>query len=147
MRVVLDTCVLVAGMYSSRGASFRLLELLPERCYTPLVSVPVFLEYEEVLKRPGNLRRFGLERRDIDHLLVAVAHFAEPIEVHSRWRPHSPDPEDDRFVDCAAVGRADAVVTFNERDFAGAGRRLGFLVLPPGRLLQRLERAPSGGSP
>ena len=51
-RVVLDTSVIVAGLRSRLGASNRLLELVAEERLVPLVTTALFLEYEEVLKRP-----------------------------------------------------------------------------------------------
>ena len=55
-RIVLDTNVIVAGLQSRHGASNRLLGLVPERRFALLLSVPLFLEYEAVLKRPERLR-------------------------------------------------------------------------------------------
>ena len=51
-RVVLDTHVLVAAARSRQGASFALLQALRADRFRLLASVPLFLEYEAVLKRP-----------------------------------------------------------------------------------------------
>ena len=53
--VVLDTSVLVAAARSNGGASQRLLRLLPDARFQPAISVPLFAEYSEVLKRPEHL--------------------------------------------------------------------------------------------
>lgn len=58
-RVVLDTSVLVAGLRSSLGASSRLLGLVADGVLRPLVSTPLFLEYEDVLKRTDHLHAMG----------------------------------------------------------------------------------------
>ena len=50
-RIVLDTNVLRAALWSSKGASFRLIRSLPIPNITVLLSVPLFLEYQEVLTR------------------------------------------------------------------------------------------------
>jgi len=55
MKVVLDTCVLVAAARSRRGASHALLSRLPDARFQPVVSVPLFFEYRAVLLRPENL--------------------------------------------------------------------------------------------
>jgi predicted nucleic acid-binding protein len=49
--VVLDTNVLIAGLRSSRGASFRLLSMTGDPRWQPVISVPLVLEYESVGKR------------------------------------------------------------------------------------------------
>jgi predicted nucleic acid-binding protein len=48
--IVLDTNVVVAALRSKRGASFAVLRNVG-LTWTPLISVPLILEYEEVGKR------------------------------------------------------------------------------------------------
>lgn len=52
-QVVIDTNVLFAAVRSRRGAFFRLLSLVGDERWQMNLSVPFFLEYEEVLKRPN----------------------------------------------------------------------------------------------
>jgi hypothetical protein len=42
-------------------------------------------------------------------------------------------------LEAAVNGRADAIVTFNIRDFSGAAERFGVAVLSPGETVRRLE--------
>ena len=49
--IVLDTNVLVSGLRSNRGWSFRILSRIGGDGFTHCVSVPLLCEYEEVLKR------------------------------------------------------------------------------------------------
>ncbi|WP_442889237.1 PIN domain-containing protein [Congregicoccus parvus] len=67
MRVVLDTCILFSALRSSAGASFRIVSSLPARKFTPIVSTPLFFEYEEVLCRPRQFAR--LSRQDVNDFL------------------------------------------------------------------------------
>src|SRR5437588_9329693 len=50
-RVVLDTNVVVSALRSRRGTAYRLLMLLDDSRWQPYLSVPLALEYEDVLKR------------------------------------------------------------------------------------------------
>src|SRR5947209_5957695 len=50
-KIVMDTNVLVAGLRSRRGASFRLLQLLGTGRFEIAISVALVLEYEDVLMR------------------------------------------------------------------------------------------------
>ena len=53
-KVVLDTNVLVAGLRSAWVTSFRLLQLLGLRRFDIAISVPLVLEYEDVLMRQAS---------------------------------------------------------------------------------------------
>jgi hypothetical protein len=44
-------------------------------------------------------------------------------------------------LEAAVNGRADAIVTFNHRDFAPAAEKFGIEVLSPGAAVRILERA------
>jgi predicted nucleic acid-binding protein len=48
-QVVIDTNILVAGLRSRRGASFRLLGQIGEHRWRPNLTVALLLEYEAVL--------------------------------------------------------------------------------------------------
>ena len=72
MRVVLDTSVIVAALGSRRGASNAVLGLVADRQLTPLATPALFLEYEDVLKRPEQRRVHGLSNDQIDRVLAAL---------------------------------------------------------------------------
>ena len=57
-RVVLDTNVVISAMRSRRGASFKLISLLGDPRWQPIISVALILEYEEVARREAT--RLGL---------------------------------------------------------------------------------------
>ena len=139
-RIVLDTDVLIAGVRSDRGASRVLLTAALERRYRVLVSVPLMLEYESVLTRPEHLEAAGLSAADAGVLLDAMTLVAEPIRISYLWRPLLTDPGDDLVLETAVNGRADAVVTFNRRDFEPAAGHFGIEVLAPADACARLEK-------
>jgi len=130
-RVVLDTSVLVAGLRSRRGASNRLLQLALTGEVTALLSNPLLLEYESVLTRP-RLVPFGVD--DVEAFLSGFAAAAECRMVRTSVRPFLPDPNDDHVLDLAVSASADAIVTFNTRDFRSA-TKLGIPVLTPAQYL------------
>ena len=138
-RIVLDTNILVTGLRSRRGASFRVLSRIPTRSFTMLVSIPLFAEYEAVLRRPEQRRVHGLKDPSLDVLLAGWARVAEPVELHYLWRPQLRDPADEMVLETAMNGRADALVTLNARDFRPAIQRFALSLWSPGELLQRLS--------
>ena len=139
MVVVFDTNVLVAATLSPFGASFQLLSLIPERRFALLLSVPVMLEYEEVLKREDMRAQSHLTLEEVDVLLDMLAAVGTPCTPFFQWRPQLPDPDDEMFLELAVNGRAHAIVTVNTRDFLPAVRTFGVEVLRPGAFLRRLR--------
>lgn len=137
-RVVLDTNVLVAAGRSRQGAAFALLKALREGRFRIMASVPLFLEYEAVLKRPEQLMVGRRSEAMVDAFLDALSLRTESVHLHFLWRPQLRDPADEMVLETALNGRADALVTFNVSDFAPAGR-FGLPVWTPREFLLKLE--------
>jgi putative PIN family toxin of toxin-antitoxin system len=138
VRVVLDSNVLVAGLRSRTGASFRLLELLRDGAYEIAISVPLILEYEAVLMRHG--RQLGLSLTGVRVILDFICSVAVPQNIHYLWRPQLRDPKDEFALELAVAAGCRAIVTHNRRDFVGA-ERMGVEILAPGEFLRKLEEA------
>lgn len=141
MRLLLDTAAMVAAIRSDSGASRRLLIAALEQRMTLLASVPLMIEYQAVMTRSEHLEASGLSVEDVNALLDAVAAVVEPVRLAFLWRPVARDPNDDMVLEAAVNGRADAIVTFNLRDFRGAAERFGITVLSPAGALKELEKA------
>lgn len=139
MKVVLDTDVLVAAFRSPTGASRQLLILLNEDRFEALASVTLVLEYEAVLKRPENLIGAGLNETDIDKFINALVLKIKPVKTFYLWRPMLKDPNDEFVLEVAVNGQADAIVTFNSKDFAGGAKRFGLEILKPAEMLRRVN--------
>ena len=54
------------------------------------------------------------------------------------WRPSLRDADDDMVLEVAVNGQANAIVTFNRRDFRPATERFGIEVLSPSAAIERL---------
>lgn len=137
MRAILDTNVLVAAFRSRRGASFALLLAAARRKFAILASTALFLEYEEVLKRPEQRIENGLTIDDIDRALQGLATLLEPVEIRFLWRPQTRDPNDELVLEAAVNGRADRLVTFNVKDFSVAAT-LGVKAVTPQVFLKEI---------
>jgi putative PIN family toxin of toxin-antitoxin system len=144
---VLDTSVLVAAFRSRRGASHELLRRVIEGELPAVVSNTLMTEYEAVLTREVVLAASWADAGDVAAVLDALAARMAEVVPHFRWRPALRDPDDDMVLECAANGRAAAIVTLNIADFVPtAPERFGIEVLRPGELLRRLpRRGPSAG--
>ena len=139
LKIVLDTNILVAGLRSSIGASA---ELLRQARYGNLVlaaTPPLFLEYEEVLKRAEHLLASGLTVAQVDVFLGALAQIIHPVDLNFRWRPQLSDPDDEMFMEAAVNGRVDALITFNSKHFLAAAAMFGLELWSPRELLRRMR--------
>ncbi len=137
---MLDSSVVVSAFRSRLGASSRLLGLVEDGRLVPLATPALFIEYEDVLKRPEQREVSGLSLAEVDTALTALAALVEPIEIRFMWRPQLADPGDEMVLDAAVNGQADALVTHNLAHFALAAPRFGLTLLRPGKLLERIGR-------
>ncbi|MGQ0675331.1 MAG: putative toxin-antitoxin system toxin component, PIN family [Rhodospirillales bacterium] len=140
MRLVLDTDVVVAAMRSPTGASAALLMAATARRTTLVMSVPLVVEYESVCRLAEHRLAAGLNERQVDVFLDGLAAIAEPVEAHFLWRPRLRDPGDEMVLEAAVNGRANAIVTFNTRDFGTAPLEFGVAVWKPSQALKRIKR-------
>ena len=131
MKLAVDTDVLVATVRSRRGASRAWLRAILTREATLLLSVPLALQYEAVLTRQDHLAASGASRDEAIVLLNGLCAVCAPVEISFLWRPMLRDPNDEMVLEVAVNGRADWLLTFNDRDFAGA-ERLGVRIGRPG---------------
>jgi putative PIN family toxin of toxin-antitoxin system len=133
--VVLDTNVLVAGLRSRRGASSILLSLVGKGRFTINISVPLLLEYEDVLLRPD--LGLAVTPDGISAILDYHCAVARQHPIFFLWRPFLRDPKDDMILELAVKAECHYVVTFNTKDFAGIAQ-FGLEALSPAEFLRRI---------
>lgn len=134
MQAVLDTNVLVAAVRSSLGASYQLLKHIKADSFQPIISVPLVLEYEDVLSRDG---LHALSNEDIRVLLDFIALKAKHQQINYLWRPFLQDPKDNMVLEVAFNSSAKCIVTHNLRDFKGC-EQLGITTITPSDFLRIL---------
>ncbi|MCH8557961.1 MAG: putative toxin-antitoxin system toxin component, PIN family [Balneolia bacterium] len=117
IQIILDTNVLYSALRSRNGAAFLLLSLLPSEKFTLNVSVPLILEYEDVLKRSKN--ELSFTTIELDQLLDNLCAMANRHDVFYLWRPFLNDPGDDLILELAIKANCSYIVTYNKQDFAG----------------------------
>lgn len=104
-----------------------------------LAAPALWLEYESVLKRPEIGRMHGLGAGEVNVLLDALAILVEPVSMNYLWRPQLRDPKDEMVLEIALNAGADALVTFNRRDFLPAAEHFHLRLLSPAACLALLE--------
>ena len=131
-RAVVDTNVIVSGLRSRAGASFRLLRLVGRKKFIATVSTTLLIEYEKALRSPKPGVPFSAE--EIGDFLDYMCTVSNLQKVYYLWRPFLRDPKDDMVLEVAVAGRCSHIVTFNRRDFEGVDK-FGITVVTPQRFL------------
>ena len=124
-------------MRSPSGASAALLRAVRSGRITLLANVALALEYEAVCRLPEHRIAAGLTAGQASVFVDAVVAMVEPVEPHYLWRPQLRDPDDELVLEAAVNGRAEAIVTFNKRDFGEAPTRFGVALLSPAEAIRR----------
>jgi putative PIN family toxin of toxin-antitoxin system len=101
-----------------------------------MISTPVFFEYEEVLRRPKSFPH--LNAQDIEDFLDFIASSCDHVRINFLWRPQLQDPDDDLILELAVSGQADAIITYNLRDFVGS-ERFGIRAISPGDFIKEIS--------
>ena len=139
LQVALDTNVLVAALRSTLGASFKLVSLLSGGKFEINLSVPLAVEYEDVLLRQRS--DLDLTRAEVGDFLDYLCRVANLHEVYFLWRPYLKDPKDEMVLELAVRARCPYIVTYNKRDFAGV-ERFGIEAVTAREFLQTMGELP-----
>ena len=134
-QIVIDTNVVVAGLRSKNGSAFRLLRLVGSEKFRINLSVPLVLEYEEVLLR--ELANLTINAADVQDFLDFHCAVATHHQIFFLWRPFLLDSKDDMVLELAVKAGCDSVVTYNIRDFVGI-EQFGVSAVTPAKFLESI---------
>ena len=140
MKFAFDTDVIVASLRSHSGASNALMHELRAGQIEAVASVPMMLEYEEVLMRPEQRQATGMSVQEVNIFLDTLAFLITSVEPYFLWRPMLLDPDDEMVLDAAVSGGAEAIVTFNVQDFLPVSNLFNVQILTPAEALRRLRK-------
>ena len=134
-KIVIDTNILISAMLSRRGAAFRLISSIGRQQFDYVLSVPLMIEYEDVLKRKNS--PIMLSRNAIDSILDRLCYHAGLREIFYLWRPFLIDPKDDLVLELAVEANCDFIVTYNIKHFKNI-HKFGLEAITPKIFLQKI---------
>ena len=138
MRAVIDTNVLVSSVINPHGAPGRVVDALLAKYMIALHDDRILDEYREVLRRPI----FGFQEKDIDALLDFIEFTGEHVSTRDIGVV-LPDTGDLPFLEVAACGNADALITGNLKHFKAKRGRHSVYVCTPAEFMKKFPRASS----
>jgi putative PIN family toxin of toxin-antitoxin system len=138
-RAVLDTNLLVSYLLVHRLPIATLIDVhLAAERFTLLTAPALLQELDRVLRYPRLERYYDAATRD--RFVALVAALSELVELPDEIPPISRDPDDDRVIACAVIGRADAIVS-GDQDLLKLGRVGDIPVLTAAEFLAQVEHA------
>jgi putative PIN family toxin of toxin-antitoxin system len=140
MKIVLDTSVIVAALMTRNGAANALLiHLFETDKKINVISNTLVVEIEAVLKRPSNKEKIdNLSDEEIDRFIDALCLISDHQKINFLWRPFLRDSQDDMVLETAFNAGADAIITYNIKDFANVEESMGIKVMIPKELLHHI---------
>lgn len=132
MRVILDTNVLVSGIFWS-GPPFKILELWRDRKVRLITSPEIIVEYQRVaMELAEKFQTVSIE--PLLSLIVASSEIYIPPDLPSQV---CKDPDDDKFIACAIASGADFIVSGDKNLLAASGYK-GVNIIKPTAFLKSL---------
>lgn len=136
MKIVIDTNVFVSSVFG--GLPRQVVELWFDGRLTLCLSEPIVTEYQRVLREIGAVS--AAEERALIEAFASgegVLYTSDPPPIESV----SPDPDDDKFLECALELGAERVVS-GDSDLLELDSYMGIPILTPRELLEQVGEAP-----
>jgi putative PIN family toxin of toxin-antitoxin system len=122
VKVVFDTNILVSALVFPGGRGEAALRRIIEEQDILVLSKPVLDELLGVLGR-----KFARNAEEIAHVAVFLSELAQYVKPRRRLRVVKDDP-DNRILECAIAGRAEAIVT-GDRALLALGEYRGVRII------------------
>lgn len=125
---------LFSALRSNKGASHAVISQLPSDQFRIVLSIPLYVEYQDALTRPEHMSGAGTAE-EILAFLRYICSIAHRQRIFFLWRPWLSDPKDDMVLEVAVASESRCIVTYNLRDFRGVEKHFGITPVTPGKFL------------
>ncbi len=125
MRVVLDTNVLISGIFFT-GPPYRILQSWKRGKLSLLISEPILIEYFRV----SSFLSAQYPDVNLDPILSLLVAKAKLIQATELPTPICSDPDDDKFIACAVSGKSKFMISGDKELLKVSGYR-GIQILSP----------------
>ena len=138
MKVVIDTSVWISALITKECKARDILRLVFQDQIAPQISEPLFREYESVMKRKKVQSLTVLTEEEQRELFEAFLSKCIWNDIYYAWRPNLKDENDNFLVELAVASGAEAIITYNVKDFKNAELVFGHRVTTPEDFIRRL---------
>ncbi|MBF0433078.1 MAG: putative toxin-antitoxin system toxin component, PIN family [Fibrobacteria bacterium] len=131
MRIVLDTNVLVSGIFWG-GMPYQILELWAKQKIEVFVTPEILLEYNDVMAQLGSKEK----NKSVEYWLQFI--HERCTLIHPRHEVTlCRDPDDDKFISCALSARASFIVS-GDKDLLTLKEVEKVEIITPGAFVKRM---------
>ncbi len=131
MKIVIDTSVWISALITKESRARELLRLVFQEKLFPQMSESLFREYEAVMKREKIQQLTSLTLLQQNNLFEAYLSTCKWNEIYYTWRPNLKDEDDNFVVELAVASGAEAIVTYNIKDFKNAELLFKYKIITP----------------
>ena len=107
LRIILDTNVLISAIFFETGNEARILDEVLKGKVTIVSSLDTLQEFRETLAAP----KFKLTPPEVLEVFQLIVSISEIVLAPPNAEVKCRDPDDQKFLDCAAGGGGDFLVT------------------------------------
>jgi putative PIN family toxin of toxin-antitoxin system len=131
MKVVLDTNVFISGVFFS-GPPYQILKAWNDGKIQIVLSESILEEYIRVAEVLSE--RFPkIQLGPILELLIVEAEFTFAFDLP---KPVCADPDDDKFIECAIAGKAEAIISGDKHLLKASGYH-GLKIMTPRKFVDK----------
>jgi uncharacterized protein len=138
MKAVLDANVFVSALINTRGTPKQIIDLWREEAFELLVSETILAEIGRVLRYPKIVALHQLTEPELQEFMTLLREESRVVEPTDRLHV-SPDEPDNRYIECAAAGAAEYLVTGDKMHLLPIGEYQGTQIVSPATFLAVLQ--------
>ena len=131
MRIVLDTNVLISGIFFT-GPPYQILKAWRDGKVQVVLSSEIIYEYYRV----SNLLKKQFPGIDAEPILNMIAANSDLVQAPALPEQVCDDPDDDKFLACALAGEAKVIVSGDKHLLALSGYR-GIAIIRPAKFVDK----------
>ena len=138
MKIVVDTSVWISALITKDSKARELLRFVFQKKLYPQMSEALFREYEEVMKRKKIQTSTPLTIAEQNELFEAYLSTCKWNEIYYMWRPNLKDENDNFVVELAVASGAEAIITYNIKDFNSAELVFKHKIITPENFIEEM---------
>ena len=133
MRVILDTNILVSGIFF-RGIPGKIVDAWINEAFSLFTSPAILREYTRTIAE------FSLKHDEIlsYEWLQTLAELSRMIPDSANAASYCRDKDDDKFIHCAIAAKADYLVT-GDKDLTSLQQAFPFKIISPTKFLDKIH--------
>ena len=131
--VVYDTNILISGMIWG-GTPYDCIALAQENKVEGVTCSEILDEFSEKLTN-----KFNASPSRTAEIVVELLNFHQVVNIENQLKNVTPDPDDDKIIECAVVGGATHIVTGDKKHLLPLGSYQGILIVKAADMLSQFR--------